>query len=331
MLKRSLSRVIGTHSGSFHADEALAIAMLKRLPEWREADIVRTRDAAKLATCDIVVDVGGEFDAGRLRFDHHQRGFETFFEGRSNTKLSSAGLVYVHFGRQIIAAHLQSAEQSVVDLVYHRLYVSFIESVDALDNGVERFVSDQPPRFELRTDLGARVGRLNPSWLEEDLADDEIDRRFATAVALTGKEFEEQLHEVVSHWLPARNIVADAVNNRFTIDPSGRIVRLARYCPWQSHIFDISGSAEVLYVLYNESQSEKVRVAAVPSAPGSFQSRLALPEPWRGLRDAQLDAVTGVAGGVFVHANGFIGGATNYAAALALAQKAATFQQTTKC
>jgi uncharacterized UPF0160 family protein len=329
MLKRALSKVIGTHSGSFHADEALAIAILKRLPEWSDADVVRTRDLAKLATCDLVVDVGAEYDAARLRFDHHQRGFEQFFDGRTNTKLSSAGLVYKHFGRQVIAAHLQqSADESLVDLVYQRLYVSFIESVDALDNGVERFASDQPPRFELRTDLGARVARLNASWLEEDLGDDEIDRRFASAVALTGQEFVEQLDDVVKHWLPARNIVADAVNNRFAVDASGRIVRLARYAPWQSHIFDIAGTEEVLYVIYSESaQSDKCRIAAVPAAPGSFQSRKALPEPWRGLRDSELDAKTGVAGGVFVHANGFIGGANSYASALALAQKAIAHQQ----
>ena len=28
-----------------------------------------------LAECDIVVDVGGEFDAAQNRFDHHQRTF----------------------------------------------------------------------------------------------------------------------------------------------------------------------------------------------------------------------------------------------------------------
>jgi uncharacterized UPF0160 family protein len=65
----------------------------------------------------------------------------------------------------------------------------------------------------------------------------------------------------------------------------------------------------------------------VPIESGSFTSRKALPAEWRGLRDvyefvcclndsfnnillhSALDAVTGVTGCVFVHANGFIGGA----------------------
>ena len=43
-------------------DWPLACAMLKQLPEYKEAEIVRTRDQALLDECDIVVDVGGIFD-----------------------------------------------------------------------------------------------------------------------------------------------------------------------------------------------------------------------------------------------------------------------------
>ena len=34
---------VGTHDGSFHCDEALAIAMLKFLPAYQHAVVVRTR------------------------------------------------------------------------------------------------------------------------------------------------------------------------------------------------------------------------------------------------------------------------------------------------
>lgn len=39
----------------------------------QDAEIIRTRDPAELAECDIVVDVGGEFDPKRHLYDHHQR------------------------------------------------------------------------------------------------------------------------------------------------------------------------------------------------------------------------------------------------------------------
>ena len=36
-----LMKNIGTHSGMFHADEALACFMLKQLPEYKEAEVIR--------------------------------------------------------------------------------------------------------------------------------------------------------------------------------------------------------------------------------------------------------------------------------------------------
>lgn len=104
-------QVIGTHNGTFHCDEALAVYLLKRTKTYGNAgtdaaiahrpvtelssiDLKRTRDPAVLDTCSIVVDVGGVYDENKQRFDHHQRGFQEVFGHGYNTKLSSAGLVY---------------------------------------------------------------------------------------------------------------------------------------------------------------------------------------------------------------------------------------------
>ncbi len=46
--------------------------MLRLLPRYADATIVRSRDPEALARCDIVVDVGGEYDPARHRYDHHQ-------------------------------------------------------------------------------------------------------------------------------------------------------------------------------------------------------------------------------------------------------------------
>ncbi len=48
---------IGTHSGTFHCDEALGCYMLKQTPKYRDAAIVRTRDPAVLNTLDVIIDV----------------------------------------------------------------------------------------------------------------------------------------------------------------------------------------------------------------------------------------------------------------------------------
>ena len=55
--------------------------------------------------------------------------------------------------------------------------------------------------------------------------------------------------------------------------------------------------------------------------PGTqFTNRLGLLEPWRGLRDADLDAKSGIPGGKFVHNSGFIGGHATKDGALAMAR-----------
>merc|ERR1712142_1386422 len=89
---------LGTHNGAFHCDEVLACFLLKQLPQYKNAEIIRTRDPKLLEQCDIVVDVGGVYDPAHHRYDHHQRSFKDNMnslrpEKKFVTKLSSAGLV----------------------------------------------------------------------------------------------------------------------------------------------------------------------------------------------------------------------------------------------
>ena len=55
---------IGTHSGSFHCDEALGCFLLRHTDTYRDASIVRTRDESVLSELDVVIDVGGKYDPG---------------------------------------------------------------------------------------------------------------------------------------------------------------------------------------------------------------------------------------------------------------------------
>ena len=61
------------------------------------------------------------------------------------TKLSSAGLVYLHFGEQIIAELSDLSEKdSVTGLLYSKMYDNFIEEIDGIDNGISQY--DGEPR-----------------------------------------------------------------------------------------------------------------------------------------------------------------------------------------
>lgn len=315
--------LIGTHDGSFHCDEALAVGMLKLLPQFANSTLVRTRNPALLAKCGIVVDVGAVYDADTKRFDHHQREFTGVLDGYK-TKLSSAGLVYKHYGKDIIRELLKDHKAltpSFVDICYRKLYTSFVEHIDAIDNGIS--VSDGPARYHVSTTLSARVGHLNPSWNEEQTPEI-FHSKFKEAVQLTCGEFVRATQSLVSSWWPARSLVQDALDSRFAVHPSGSIMVMARACPWKDHLFEIDnaeGDKPVLYVLYADTGGSW-RIQAVPEDAQSFNSRKKLPSEWCGLRDQVLSDKCGEQGAIFIHASGFIGGHSTKEGALNMAVKA---------
>jgi uncharacterized UPF0160 family protein len=316
--QESTGKKIGTHNGTFHCDEALACFMLRKTSLFRGAESVRTRDPSVLEKMDVVVDVGGVYDPERFRFDHHQLGFTGTLEG-FNTKLSSAGLIYKHFGKEIIPSELNT-DQKTTDLVFNKVYESFMEAIDAIDNGIDRYPPDVKPKYKMSTDLGSRVGGLNPFWNDTT---SNVDERFHRAVEMTGPELLDVIHYFGKAWLPARDIVVKAIQSRFDVDPSGEIMLLDNFCPWKGYVLELEPELGVQkpikFVLFPD-QSGQWRVQCVPIAAEGFENRKSL--PWRGLRDEELSKASGIPGGVFVHVGGFIGGNKTKEGALQMAQKA---------
>ncbi|KAI9505811.1 hypothetical protein GGI25_001219 [Coemansia spiralis] len=325
-----MPKTIGTHSGTFHCDEALACYMLRQLDEYKDARIVRSRDPVTLETCDIVVDVGGVYDHVAKRYDHHQRGFDEQFSNNYKTKLSSAGLIYKHYGKDVIEAILsgEAVTDAEIDILYKKIYEVLIEGIDGNDNGISQYPDDIEPAYKESTSLPSRVSRLNPWWNQPD---GDLDSRFTKAMEITGEEFYERVRYFALAWLPGRKVVEQGFNDRFEIDSSGQIVLFDQYCPWKDHLDTIeeealaknSNTPKLIYVLYPDT-SNAWRVQAVPEKPGSFVSRHALPEAWRGVRDDALSERAGIEGCIFVHQSGFIGGNKTRDGALALARKALT-------
>ncbi|KAB1216395.1 UPF0160 protein [Morella rubra] len=318
---------VGTHNGSFHCDEALGCFMIRLTDKFSNAEIVRSRDAQVLEDLDAVLDVGGVYDPIRNRYDHHQKGFEEVFGHGFSTKLSSAGLVYKHFGKEIIAKELQVDEgHPDVHRLFLAVYKSFMEAIDAIDNGINQFDTDKPPRYVNNTHLSSRVGRLNLDWIEPDQSPEKENEAFRQAMALAGSEFFDSLRFHAKSWLPARSIVMECLAARQDIDPSGEIVVLTTFCPWKLHLFELEEEMKIdpsiKYVLYRDDRSKSWRVQAVAVSPDRFESRKPLPSQWRGLRDDELSRGAGIPGCVFVHTSGFIGGNQSFEGALAMAKSA---------
>ncbi|DBB18394.1 hypothetical protein WJX82_003401 [Trebouxia sp. C0006] len=317
---------IGTHNGSFHCDEALGCYLLQKTDRFKDTEVVRSRDQEVLKDLDIVIDVGGVYDPKLERYDHHQRGFTEVFGHGFVTKLSSAGLVYKHYGKEIVAAAMgQPRDSPAVETTWLAVYKYFMEAVDGIDNGVNQYESDKPARYVSNTNLSSRVGNLNPPW-NGDQSEEASNAQFQKAMQLTGHEFSDALEYYSNSWLPARALVQEALEGRHKVDPSGQIIKLpVAGCPWKEHLAQLEEEQKlgdaIKFCLYEDTRAHTWRVQTVPVEPGSFQSRKALPKAWMGLRDKELDAESGISGCVFVHASGFIGGNKTYEGTLEMAKQ----------
>ncbi|GJT50623.1 UPF0160 protein-like protein [Tanacetum coccineum] len=321
----SKAKRVGTHNGTFHCDEALGCFLITLTSKFHGAHIIRTRNLQVLDTLDAVLDVGGVYDPRRDRFDHHQKGFDEILGDGFTTKLSSAGLVYKHYGAEIIAKAVELDEKHPdVHTLYRAVYMNFIEAVDAVDNGISRYETDQPPKYVNNTSLSSRVSRMNINWYDDDQSPEKEGQAFQQAMKLAGDEFMDCISFHAKSWLPGRSVVMECLAERKNVDSSGEIMLLTRSCPWKLHIFDLEAEMKIdpvlKYVIYQDDRNDKWRVQAVAVSPDKFESRKALPSHWRGLTDDHLSQVAGISGCVFVHSSGFIGGNKTYEGALAMAR-----------
>ncbi|KAI6238828.1 hypothetical protein M3Y99_00639700 [Aphelenchoides fujianensis] len=330
-------RFIGTHNGKFHCDEVFACWMLKTLPEFD------SRNPEVLEKCEIVVDVGAKFDPKTKRFDHHQKEFEETMqtlsvqqkEGRLkcgdglayDTRLSSAGLIYAFYGKQMLRRVLENngahrLKDENVDFYFDRMYRNFVEAVDAVDNGIKQH--EGQPRYLTPVSLQSLVEELNPAWNDKQ---SDPDVQFEKAMGVVGDIFTRHLLYMHKSWMPCRNIVEEAIMDREKTHPSGKILVLKESCPWKQHFFmlekDWAIQNELIYALYpGNDEKTDWRVQAIPvSETSDFDNRCPLPADWRGVRDDKLAALIGIPTASFVHQSGFIGGAKTCEDALQMAVK----------
>jgi len=310
-----VTKRILTHSGSFHADDVFGVAVLAALHP--DHTLTRTRDASLIAQADFAVDVGGEWDAARGRFDHHQRGFDGAREG--GTGYASAGLVWREYGQAYVrhvAAEMDAAiADHAVAAIAADLDESLVRYLDMVDTGAAMVA---PGVFG----LSSQVAALNSTWIEE--------QGLSTPArgALQLERFREAMAMVQRYLqrLVMRRVGQELAADRVRAAPrllGGRVLHLAEGgMPWTRVVLD--EMPDVLFVLYPESDDEGQRyvLRTVPVKAESFEARRDLPRAWAGLRDAQLAQASGVPDALFCHTNVFIAVARSLEGALRLAELA---------
>jgi len=281
---------IATHNGIFHADDVFSIATLKKV--FPSFNLVRTRDSEVISGADIVVDVGGEYDAETDRFDHHQR--DGAGKRENGIPYSSFGLIWKKFGLQIC-----DGEQAVANSIDAGL----VSTIDAIDCGHVEGVAEG-------ISLSQTIAMFNPSWEE----DDDIDQCFDEAVVFASRILERFIASAKGS-VKAKEIVATAIET--AKDP--RVIVLEKFTPWKRTVHALSEDA--LYMVY-PSQTGQWRIQTVPVEPGSFENKKSLPESWGGLSENMLQDMTGIDDAMFCHNGLFIAGAESFEGVMQMAELA---------
>lgn len=274
------TQVIATHNGNFHADDVFAVAALKSI--YPAVELIRTRDLDVMAKADIVLDVGGVYDAEKGRFDHHQKGGAGARE--NGIPFSSFGLIWQTYGLQICAGN-----QDVADSLDKNL----VSTIDAIDCGHVEGVATG-------ISLSQTISMFNPTWEE----DGDFDACFNEAVAFASRILARFIASA-SGGVNARSIVANAIEK--AADP--RVIVLEKYTPWKTTVLNLSQDA--LFMVY-PSQTGQWRIQTVPVELGSFEDRKKLPEPWAGLSNKELQDVSGLDDAMFCHNGLFIAGCASF-------------------
>ncbi len=297
--------VISTHNGSFHADDIFGVSVLLLLHP--DAQLIRTRDMDVIAQSDFAVDVGGEWDAPRGRFDHHQRGFAGARD--SGVVYASAGLVWKAYGAALVEKTFSLGDAKLAQSVADALDEELVQHLDRADTGAAH---GAPGLFG----LSALMSQFNTTWdCRGDAVQDEAQSlaSFRKAVEVMSTLVNATLNQQRAKYQGAELVrgAEKLLGGEVLLMPRGGL-------PWRDVIS--KEMPEVLYVVYPDSSAQQYQVHVVTVEPHSFQARKDLPKAWAGLRLAELAEVTGVADAVFCHNGRFIAGAGSLAGAVRMAE-----------
>ncbi len=153
---------------------------------------------------------------------------------------------------------------------------------------------------------------MKPTWREENLTDDEM---FLKCIVIAKEILSREIIQAKDGVL-AEDIVISIYKN--TGDK--RIVILDKYYPFE---YTLSSFSEPLFVIYPREDSDGSKtwgVKAIRADPKTFKNRKNFPTSWAGLRDEELQKVSGVPDAVFCHRGLFLAVAKSKEGAIKLAQ-----------
>ena len=296
-----------THSGGFHADELLSSVILTRL--FPDAQLIRSREPHQIepAAGRIIYDVGAMFDAERGIFDHHQRPNPLRQDGQP---YSSFGLIWAHYGRDYLMSF--NVPSRDIDAIHASFDRGFVLPVDLIDNGAVN-PSDAGPIFASLI-LPVLLETLKPVF--DDRKDGADDRAFAAALPVARAFIEASIQRKAAK-LRAEALVSDAIEKAGT----SAVLELPMGMPFRAGV-EKAGADHFLFVVH--PRGSDWALTTIRTKDGTFENRADLPAAWAGLKDGDLETVSGVEGAKFCHNGRFIAVASTRDAVLRMADLAVT-------
>lgn len=293
-----------THDGSFHTDDIFACATLIIMLESKgeQFEVIRTRDEEIIKNADYVFDVGGVYDEEKNRFDHHQIGgagrrVPSGREGEAGIEYASFGLVWKKFGEKL------SNSIRTSEIIEKRMCLP----IDAWDNGFDLVTSKNEivPYYIQNISFA-----MHPTWREEDL---NIDEMFLKCVEIAKVVLAREIVQAQDMIL-----AEDAVVSFYKNSQDKRIIVLDKNYPFEYILFNFP---EPLFGIYPRKTGGNWGLKAIRADdPNTFKNRKDLPTSWAGLRDEELQQITGVSDAVFCHRALFLAAAKSKEGAIKLAQ-----------
>lgn len=284
-----------THAGTFHADEVFATIILSKI--YKDITLIRLNEAEKEYEGKIVYDIGGGI------YDHHQMGGNG--ERENGVKYAACGLIWKAFGKEV----LKDIPDIDIDFVWNMIDKNLIQFIDSNDNG--QLVT--PTADYKYVHLASIIGANNPFWDEDVDSDD----RFVEALKMAEIIFDRTVVSMTSKY-KAKNLVDEAIENS-----KDGIMVMDVFAPWKDFIQDSTNpkAKEINYAVFPSNRGG-YSIYTVAVEKDSFESRKPLPEAWAGLRNEELQKVTGVKTARFCHNARFICTCDDFEDALTLAKMA---------
>lgn len=331
------SPVVCTHDNVFHADEVLAIAIVRLINP--NVTIIRTRNEDVLQSADFRIDIGGKYDPETGDFDHHQEGFDIRHISPNQNKYeqgpkrSGAGLIWLNYGKEAIESFLKTQtfpnpdveiDKDSIDFVHTQIDKNLIAPIDAFDNGEGRDFYLDTGAYRVPS-IGRIVQNLNPSWLEKSITDG--DTYFYEALDLTVNCLKR---EIVKNFavFAGRFVLLEKIKE---VDSSGLLI-LEEFVPWSpifsQHQEETKHVKMVIFPAVDSWMVQSPYFMKIDYNDFSFnmpdgtkrKQRYPAPSHICGKTNEDLAKLTDVEDAVFIHATGFIGAARTKEGAIKLAQ-----------